>query len=310
MRLQEDSQGVVRYYAAMALFNFGEDARYALDALIKGTSDSATWEIRHACVCAMRLAGRDARGGPQVRVSHALIGALHDPAYRVRLDAILAISALGKPDDNMMFLATKQALQDRLGDREPAVKIWAHVALMVFEEVTDRSVQSVIKFLKHNDPKARVEAARGLGSIGSKIRTKVAMIEPALVGALQDKDSSVVGAAARALLELDPLSGSARTAILEQLKGPDPSVRAAVAVSLGTGGAKARVAVPTLTELIEDKEQPPFVVVAVCWALGEIGEPSTATLAALNAVGQRKDVDSSVKDAAHTAIEQINRIKR
>jgi HEAT repeat protein len=309
-RLLEDSHSVVRYYAAMALLNMGEDGRYGVDGLIRGTTDSATWETRQACVCALRQAGREPRGGPTPRTSHALISALHDPTYRVRLDAILSISALGKPDDDMLFLATKQALQDRLSDRDPTVKVWANVAMMVFEGANDRSLQTVIKLLKHNDTKVRVEAARGLGSLGAKVRTKVTTIEPALVGALQDKDPTVVSAAIRALLELDPLSGTARVAMLDQLKAPDPSIRAAAAQAFGTAGPKGRPAVPALTELIEDKEQPPHVLVSACWALGEIGEGSAATVAALNAIIQRKDVDTSVKDAAHTALDQINRIKR
>jgi HEAT repeat protein len=309
-RLLEDSHSVVRYYAAIALFNMGEDGRYGVDGLIRGTTDSATWETRHACVTALRLAGRDARGGPTPRVSHALIAALHDPTYRVRLDAILSITSLGKPDDDMLFLATKQALQERITDRDPTVKIWANVAMMVFEGASDRSIQTIIKYLKHNDVKVRVEAARALGSLGNKVRTKVAMIEPALVGALQDKDPSVVGAVVRALLELDPLSVSAKAAMLDQLKAPDPAVRAAAAVSFGTAGAKGRIAVPALTELVGDKEQPPYVVTSACWALGEIGEGSAATVAALNAIIQRKDVDTSVKDAGHTALDLINHIKR
>jgi HEAT repeat protein len=310
VRLQQDSQAVVRYYAATTLNNFGEDARYALPGLVKGVSDPATWEIRHACISALRSAGHDARGGPDPRVEHALIEALRDPTYRVRLEAILAIGALGKPEDRTLFLGVMQALQEHFSDRDPAVKIWAHVAVMALDEVTDKSLQAVIRFFSNNDPRVRIEAARGLGAIGSKVKSKTHIVEPALLAALQDKEVSVIGAAARALAEMDEVSGPGRAAMLDLLKTSDAPVRAVVAQALGSAELKARSAVPALTAIVQDKEQPPYVVASACWALGRIGERDAPTVAALTAIGQRKDVDESLKLYAREALEQINKLKQ
>jgi HEAT repeat protein len=310
-RLLQDSQAIVRYYSAATLNNFGEDAKYGLAGLVKGVSDPSTWEIRHACIAALRTAGRDPRGGPNPNVEHALVGALRDPTYRVRLEAILAIGALGRPEDRNLFMTVIQALQDRLAnEREPAVKIWVHVALMALDEVTDKSLQAVIRNFKSSDPKVRIEAARALGAIGSKIKSKAPMVEPALIAALQDKDVTAVGAAAQALAELDELSASGRSSLLDLLRSPEPTIRASVAQAFGAAGIKARAAVPVLTTIVQDKDQPPYVVASACWALGEIGEPAPATLAALNAVGQRKDVDESLKQVAQTALDQINKLKK
>jgi HEAT repeat protein len=310
-RLLQDSQAIVRYYSATTLNNFGEDAKYALAGLVKGVSDPATWEIRHACIAALRTAGRDPHGGPNVNVEHALVSALHDPTYRVRLEAILALGALGRPEDKNLFLTVTRALQDRLtSERDPAVKIWVYVALMALDEVTDKSLQAVVRYLKHSDVKVRIEAARGLGGIAGKIKSKTPIVEPALVAALQDKDVTVVGAAASALAEMDELSGTAKSNLLDLLKSPEPTIRATVAQALGLAGIKARSAVPALTAIVRDKDQPPFVVASACWALGEIGEPDAATVAALNAVGQRKDVDESLKQEAQRALEQINKLKK
>jgi HEAT repeat protein len=308
-RLLEDQQSVVRYYAAASLVNFGEDAKYAQAGLIKGVTDAATWEIRFACVSALRTAGRDSRGGPAPAVAHALIRALQDRTYRVRLEAILALGSLGKPDDRMLFLLVVQALQERLSDRDAAVKIWANVALMVLDEVNDKSVHAVIKFLKHADPKVRIEAARGLGVVGSRNKSKVPMVEPALTEALQDKEVTVIGAAAKALAEMDELNGPVRANLLDLLKNPDAGVRAAGAQSFGLVGIKGRSAVSSLTELILDKDQPPHVVSVACWALGEIGEPAPAAIAALTAIGQRKDADEVLKQYAQTALDHINKLK-
>jgi HEAT repeat protein len=305
-----DSQSAVRYYAAVSLNNFGEDARYGQVGLVRGVTDPATWEIRHACVSALRVAGRDANGGPNVSVERALIQALHDPTYRVRLEAILAIGALGKPEDSSLFASVARGLEERLTDRDHAVKIWAHVALMALSDVTDKSLKVVIKYLKDPDPKVRIEAARGLGAIGSKLKAKTTMVEPALIAALEDKEVTVIGAAAKALAELEERSDSARTALLDLLKNPDSSVRGAGAQALGAVGIKARIAVPTLTQLVLDKDQPPYVVASACWALGKIGDRDAATVAALNTIAQRKDVDQSLKDVAIEALEQINKLKK
>jgi HEAT repeat protein len=310
VRLQQDSQAIVRYYSAVTLNNFGEDARYALPGLVKGVTDPSTWEIRHACIAVLRSAGRDPRGGPNINVEHALVTALHDPTYRVRLEAILAIGTLGPPNDRQLLMSVLQGLQERLTDKDPAVKIWAHVALMALDEVTEKSLQVVIRYFKNNDPKVRTEAARGLGAIGNKLKSKSTMVEPALLAALDDKDVNVVAAAAEALASLEEMSGKARSALLDLLKNPDANLRAVGARALGMAGSKGRQGVPALTALVQDKEQPPFVLASACWALGEIGEPSPAAVAALNDVGQRKDVDDSLKRLAQTALDQMNKLKK
>jgi HEAT repeat protein len=308
--LLQDRHSVVRYYAAMTLNGLGEDARYAQNGLVQGVSDTSTWEIRHACVCALRVAGKDSNGGPAPVVEHALISALHDPTYRVRLEAILSIGSLGKPQDRALFLSVVQALQDRMTDREPGVRVWAHVGLMAIDEVTDKSVQNVIRFLKHTDPKVRVEAARGLGAVATKLKAKTTMIEAALIPALDDKEASVVGAVAQALAEMDELNGKARSELLGLLKHPDAAMRSAVAQAFGNAAAKSRPAVPLLAELVQDKEQPPAVVLSACWALGEIGDPTAAAETALNSVLQRRDVDESLRQAAQNALDQIHKLKR
>jgi HEAT repeat protein len=109
---------------------------------------------------------------------------------------------------------------------------------------------------------------------------------------------------------MDEWNGSTRGALLDLLKNGEPTVRAAGAQAFGTAGIKARAAVPALAEMILDKDQPPYVVASGSWALGEIGEPSEQALAALNAVGQRKDADESLKQVAIQALDQIRKLKR
>lgn len=305
-RLLNDNQSVVRYQAATTLQRFGEDARGAQAGLAKGVTDPATWEIRHACVIALRKAGRDPKGGPNHMVERALLEAIRDPTFQVRLEAVMALGALGVPDDPALLLTVVKGLQERLIDRDPTVKIWAHVALMALDKVSDTSVQAVIKFLKHNELKVRVHAARGLGAMGAKGKAAI----PALIAALQDKEVPAVAAAGWALGQMDELAGSTRAALTDLLKNPEPAMRAAGAQALGNAGPKARAAIAPLIELVQDKEQPPFVVATACWALGEIADPAGPAPAALTAVVQRKDVDESLKQVARDALEQIRKPKK
>jgi HEAT repeat protein len=305
-RVAQDPQAVVRYQSALVLNRMGEDAREGLSGVIAGVADRSTWEIRQVCVSTLRLAGREPSGLPNTAVERALLGALADNACHVRLEAVVAIGTLGRPDDAALRLAIVHALQERLSDRDPTVRVWASVALMGLDEVTERSLQAVIKYLKHNDPKVRSNAARGLGVLGNRAKSAV----PALTAVLQDKEVTPVAAAGWALAQMDELSGPARGALLDVLKSPDPNMRAAAAQAFGSAGMKARGAVAALTELVQDKDQPPFVLASACWALGEIGEPTQPAMAALTAVSQRKDTDESLKQVAQAALQQINRLKK
>jgi HEAT repeat protein len=311
-RLQEDPQAIVRYYAATTLHYFGESARGALPGLVKGVNDRSTWEIRHACIIVLRAATRDTTGsqltGTQLAsVEHALIEALRDTTYQVRLEAIMTMISIGRPNDPILYSAVKKALEDRLVDRDQTVKVWAYAALMAMEDSVDKKhLQATIKFLTHKEAKVRTNAARALGSLGTRAKGA----ESALVDTLGDKEATVVGAAAWALTQMEGLSGGSRAALLGALKSPDAAVRGAVVQSLGHSGIKARAAVPALVELLQDKDQPPFVLASACWALGEIGDNDAKVETALRTISERKDADESLKREAQTALEQVRKLKR
>ncbi len=302
----QDPQAVVRYQAAVVLNRLGEDARYALPGLCTGAADKSTWEIRQVCINTLRAAGREPGGGPNAAVERALLGALNDNAYHVRLEAVVAIGTLGRPGDRQLLLAVLRALHERATDRNHTVRLWADVALMALDEVTDQGLKAVAKYLKDPDARVRANAARGLGALGNKAKPATA----ALTEALQDEEVTVVSAAGWALAQMDELSGPARGALLDMLKNPKPDFRAAAAQSFGSAGINARGAVPGLTALVLDREQPPYVVASACWALGEIGEPDPPAVAALKGVEERKDADESLKQVARTALEQINKLKK
>ncbi len=314
-RLLQDPQSAVRYQAAVTLSRMGADSRYGLSGLIRGTTDTATWEIRQVCVGTLREAGRESIGGgpgpngsnvavPNAAAQRALVEALRDSTYEVRLEAVLALGTLARPSDRNLLAAIVKGLNERLNDRDPTVRVWAHIALMAVDEVTEKSLQNVTKLLKNKEVKSRVTAARGLGALGPKAKAAV----PALIEALHDAEPEVVASAGWALAQVDELSGPARAALLDLIKDPRPMARAAAAQAFGAAGPKARFAVPPLAELAQDKTQPPFVVASACWAIGEIGDEAPAAETALNSVCQRKDVDDSLKYYAQVALVQIHKL--
>lgn len=307
IRLQEDSQAIVRYYAATTLNGFGEDARGALAGLVKGVTDPSTWEIRHACVLALRSAGHDTNQAPYATAERALLQAIKDPTYHVRLEAIMTIGALGRPADPVLYAAVKNGLEERTNDRDLTVRIWSYASLMSLEDVaSEKWLKALIKHLTDKEAKVKVNAARGLGALGTKAKAAV----PALLDTLGDKDVRVVAAAAWALTQMEGLSGSSRATLLAQLKNQDSNVRAAVAQAFGSAGIKGRTAVPALTDLLLDKEQPPFTLASACWALGEIADPDARAQAALTAICDRKDADESLKQEAQIALDKIHKLKK
>jgi HEAT repeat protein len=306
-RVQEDTQSIVRYYAAVALIRFGEDAKPAVQALALRVSDGASWEIRHACVVALRRAGRDARGVPHPGVTRALLEALRDPTLQVRFEAVTALGALGQPEDPALLSTVLRAMEDRLHDRDKTVQIWAMVGLMALDKVNDAHVQAIIKFLKDRsqEPRVRIQAARALGTMGKKARGGV----EALVSVLDDKEM-VVAAACASLAEIGDPGPEALAALAEMLKNPDLALRSHAAYALGQIGPRAKAAAPGLVEMMKTDKEPQGAGMA-CWALGEVSDAGNApVVAALTEFSQRKDIEEALRQVARDALEQVRKPKK
>ena len=303
--LQNDGQSIVRYHAAVTLNRFGEDARGAAGALAAHAADSASWEIRHACVTALRRAGRDPRGGPYPGVTRALLGALNDSTFQVRFEAIQAIGALGQPGDAALLAQVRRALEDkaqRSGDK--VTVIWCYTALMALDRVDDKAVQVIVKYLRdrqHSEVRVRAHAARALGVM------HVQSAVPALVAALDDKEP-VVAMACWALGTIGEPGHEATAAVIGLLRSRDVAVRCDAAQGLGLMGRRGRPAVPALIEMLKDPE--PAAITAACWALGEIADPESPAVAALAQLNTRKDVEDQLHLAAQAALDQIRKLKR
>jgi HEAT repeat protein len=268
-RLAEDPQTIVRYEAAMALVRFADDAKPALKSLLKGLEDTGTWEIRHACIIAIRKAGFDPKSGPDPQATRALLVALHDPVERVRLEATVGLGAMGKPADPQMLAAVTRALQQQSNYKDKALSLWSHVSLMALDDkVTDKSLEAISKLLKSPEREIRLQVLLALAAMGNKARNCV----PDALEALEDKETSVVAAACTAL------------------------------GYLGDQGPRVMNA---LVKMTERKEQP--IVYAACEALGHMGRAQPEVVAALTAVTQRKELDDQILREATHILEKLKK---
>lgn len=211
----DDQQAVVRLHAALALGRFEEMAASAIPNLVNASRDNSSWEIRKAAIGSLGKVGVDKKKKktpPDPRATRAILHALRTSGYpessaKVRLEAVMALGAMGPSADPVLKRAVTQALAGRLRDRDKTVAIWSHVALMALEnKVTEPYLKGIADFLTHRDVETRKQAARALGQLGGFAdKDYVKLIKahvPDLLSAVKDSDPGVVGMACWALGQL------------------------------------------------------------------------------------------------------------
>ena len=157
-----------------------------------------------------------------------LIQALADPSQRVAVEVLHALGNLGTYAE-----VAGPAISAKLTSNQVAVRKAAAVALGRIGEKAKDAVPSLMQVLI-NDKAAdvRVEVAKALGLISSDLEKTV----PALIQALQDKQSDIREQAAWALGEVRPVS---------------PLVRAPLRRLLADGNAKVRQASGDSIQIVE-----------------------------------------------------------
>lgn len=197
----EDGQLVIRAQASLALVSFGKEAYPALPAVVQGARSGGSWEIRRACVHVLGVIGNGPKNDqpPDPRAVNVLVTCLKDPALQVRMEAIYALGALGRPIETPLRQAVETELLRLANDKDRNVSIWAWMSLMCVTEVNDKAVAAVRDNLRHEDPRVRTTAARALAQIGSHARFAV----PDLAKLLRDKEPNVVVAAINTLAAID-----------------------------------------------------------------------------------------------------------
>lgn len=190
-RLVSDPQQIVRFKAVQALGRIGPEARDTIPDLIAATREPSTWETRQAAAFALGFVALEEKKGPGQNVIDALYKSLGDKAFQVRLAAIQSITWLGAPGDASYKAGMVKSLEPVAAkDADPTVQLWAHMAIMSINHEVDKvHLAALAKFLKHKDVPARAQAAQALGTIGARAKAAI----PALIEALDDDESAVVG---------------------------------------------------------------------------------------------------------------------
>jgi HEAT repeat protein len=197
VNVETEPQSAVRYQAAQALYRFGEEARPAIKDLVKATEDQATYDIRRVACATLGLAGRN-KDGSDPRAARALIGCIKDPAFGVRMEAIIGLGALGRVSDPAVQAIAVKDLVLLSNDRDTVTAIWATVSLMALDKPSDTHIARIARLLKSPDVRVRGHAGRALGVMAGRAKAHV----PDLCEALRDKEPSVVASACWALARM------------------------------------------------------------------------------------------------------------
>ncbi len=276
-----DPQTIIRYEAARALPRFGTDARIVITDLVMGMAIQSTFEVREACIMALRAAGVDPTKGPDPRVTDALIARLNpatEPTRKVRLQAIMALGGMGRPQDPNKYTQVMNQLKGpfTFKSRDKVVKLWSHVAIMALDDKVDESyLKTIVGYMSDREREVRVNAVRAMGALGVKAHQNVGDV----IRLLDDKDIQV------------------KLATIEALG------------RMGDRGEKVLDALIKATELEGSAKDALPVVMAACTALVYVGVASPQVIAALDKASHRKDLDEPQRFMILKMIEEIKKPK-
>jgi HEAT repeat protein len=207
--LLNDSQHINRMQAAVALGRLGMDAKAGLPALCSAVREPYnSWETRRAAAIALRLVAPD-KEGPDPKAIGALVRAASDICQKVRLEALMSVIYLGRPSQKADLENEKAGLDRLTHDRDLVVSLWARVALMRIDKVSERDIQVIGNMLRSKDLAHRINAANALGLIGPEAKSQI----PDMIQALEDKDEGVIVAVVTALALMGDEAGRAIPAL-------------------------------------------------------------------------------------------------
>jgi HEAT repeat protein len=245
--LLNDSQGIVRYQAAIALSKFGSSANFAVPRLVTLSKDPITWEIRGAACMALAAAGVTDGRGIDPMAWKALLEALNDSSFEVKYSALQGLLIMGRPALPTDVAIEKSALVAHFNDRNESVAIWAHLCAMRIETIDDIHLNAIAKHFKSSKPDARTEACKAFAIIGPGAAVKPTDKNKLnlnrtkeLLNHLDDKDAVTAIWACAAVAQMGEKSALPRLRTVAT-SYPDPAVRLAATQSVSVLDGKKAV---------------------------------------------------------------------
>jgi HEAT repeat protein len=280
-----DPQSVVRYEAAYSLqsfcpFNFNNkeecDALQDLVTCLQSTGITSSYEVREKCIDTLIQARVDPKTGPDLRVTNELIrhaDPMYEAATRVRVKAIMALGAQGRPQDPKLLQRVMEILKRPVNfhSKNPSVRIWSHVAIIALEEkVNKKDLDTIAGYLKDSEAAVRAEAVMALG-------------------ALENKAQDYVGK------------------ILDMLKEEKiPAVKANAALALGRMQNTGPNVLNALIRLTEEKERENILtVLSACTAFVTLGVNNAEVMRAMDKVLEHESLEKYQKDMVRKMIEEL-----
>jgi HEAT repeat protein len=281
-RVAHDSQAIVRYEAAKALYlRFGDEMRKnpaILADLVRGVGDGSSFEMRSACIHALRV-GADPKKGPDPRVTNALLLRLNivqEPTTQVRLEAVMALGALGRPQDPELAKQVFRALETNFRSRNKIIRLWSHVSTMFLEEKVNEGYLKVVdEYLNDHEREMRAQGVAAFGALGEKAKAYV----PDVVRMLKDPETDVVVATCGALVGMHDSSSKVVDALIEVTRRD-----------------------------VDIKGLP--MILAACNALGQMGTGNAEVIEAIKKVLNRKDIDDQSREALKQHLQNLQNPKK
>ncbi len=134
-----------------------------------------------------------------------------------------------------------------LGEKNETMRLYAARAL---GEIGPQALPALLEALEHKDSAVRYWAAVGLGDLGEAAKSAV----PKLARALKDDSPSVRTQAAFALWKIERRE-QALQVLAEQLKHPSRAVRLRAVQTLGSIGPPAKPVLAAVEEATKDKDR-------------------------------------------------------
>ncbi len=257
---------------------------------IKILQNEKEWEKRSRAAEALGMIG------PEKGVVSALIQALGDEHYQVRLAVISALGELG-PEVTGVVPALAQALTDEeMQVRNSAIAVLTEMGPQAVE-----TVPNIINALDDEDITIRVYAAWALNRIGPGAAEMGAV--PALIKALDD-NWKVRGTAVRTLGAMGPKAEKAIPALINVLENDENAgIRTDAAWAIRAIKPNAIEAIPALIKAIENDGDWWWLQRAAIQTLRTIGPDAKDAVPAL--IEAIEDEDWQIREEAVVALKDI-----
>src|SRR5262249_41481353 len=145
-------------------------------------------------------AGVNPDEGPDPRVTAALIRRADfqsEPTTQVRLKAIMALGAMGRPQSPADYTKVMEVLKSKNNYKssDPTVQIWSHVAIIALDEKADtKDLDTIAEYLKRREAAVRFQAVTALGALEEKAQAYVANLCDLVLRPRGESDPQVLAA--------------------------------------------------------------------------------------------------------------------